>query len=149
MAQADLKGKQALLAEAENAVKECVVRAPVDGTPLLIRVNVGETVGNDPRMPAIQFVANRPLLVRAEVGQEFVGHVREDQSVVIEDHVTGQECAHGRVRSLASWYAPRRTATPEMFQMNSDSPTVECIIQIESKTQQIRIGQRVRVRFPN
>jgi membrane fusion protein (multidrug efflux system) len=144
-----IEGKQAQLDEARNAVKECVVRAPVDGTPLRILVNVGEVLGNNPRQPAIQFAANRPLLVRAEVGQEFVGHVREDQSVVIEDHVIGQECARGRVRSLASWYAPRRTATPEMFPMNNDAPTVECIIQIESNTQVIRIGQRVRVKFPS
>lgn len=151
MAHADLKGKQALLAEAENAVNECVVRAPVDGTPLRILVNVGQVLGSNPRQPAIQFAAQEPLLVRAEVEQEFVGRVRKGQNVVIEDHVTGQVCARGKVASIADWYAPRRTASLQMLSMNSDDRTLECIIQIESTestSRKIRIGQRVRVRFP-
>src|SRR5579875_2460704 len=71
MAQANLKDKQALLAEAENALEECVVRAPVDGVPLRILITIGETLGAHPHQPAIQFAPNRPLLVRAEVEQEF------------------------------------------------------------------------------
>lgn len=149
MAHADVNGKQALLAEAENAVNECVVRAPVDGTPLRILVRVGETLGSNPRQPAVQFKAERPLLVRAEVEQEFVGHVRKDQSVRIEDNVTGLECATGKVVSIARWYAPHRnSASPEMMAMNNEVRTLECIVQIESTSREIRIGQRVRVQFP-
>jgi len=147
-AQANVEAKQAQLKEANHAVEECVVRAPVDGTPLRILVNVGQVLGGNPHQPAIQFAAQRPLLVRAEVEQEFVGRVVEDQNVVIEDHVTGQECARGKVVSLARWYAPRRSVNPEMLSVNNDTRTLECIIRIESTKQVIRIGQRVRVRFP-
>ncbi|HTU89497.1 MAG TPA: biotin/lipoyl-binding protein [Gemmataceae bacterium] len=147
MAQANLKDKQTLLAEAENAVKECMIRAPVDGTPLRILVNVGETLGSNPHQPAIQFAAARPLLVRAEVEQEFVGRVHPDQNVVIEDHVTGKECGRGKVVSIAQWYAPRRTANPDIMTMNNDNRTLECIVHIESPSREIRIGQRVRVKF--
>jgi HlyD family secretion protein len=149
MAQANVEAKQAQLKEANNAVEECVVRAPVDGTPLRILVNVGQVLGSNPRQPAIQFAAHGPLLVRAEVEQEFVGRVRKGQNVVIEDHVTGQECARGKVVSLARWYAHRRTASPEMLSMNNDVRTLECIISIELIKQEIRIGQRVRVIFPD
>lgn len=149
VARANIEGKQAQLDEARNAVEECVVRAPADGTPLRILVNVGQVLGSNPRQPAIQFAAQRPLLVRAEVEQEFVGHVRKDQAVVIEDHVTGQECARGKVVSLARWFAPRRTASPEMLSMNNDVRTLDCIITIGPAKQEIRIGQRVRVIFPN
>lgn len=144
----NVEAKQAQLEEAQNAVKECVVRAPVDGIPLRILVNVGQMLGTNPRQPAIQFAAQSPLLVRAEVEQEFAGHVRPGQEVVIQDHVTGQECGRGKVVSLALWYAPRRNASPDLLAMNNDVRTLECIIKIESKSREIRIGQRVRVQFP-
>jgi multidrug resistance efflux pump len=146
---AGVDAKEAQLKEAENAVKECVVRAPVDGTPLRILVTVGQVLGSNPRQPAIQFAAERPLLVRAEVEQEFVGRVRKDQNVIIEDNVTGQECARGKVVSMARWYAPHRTsASPEMLTMSNEVRTLECIVHIESTTsREIRIGQRVRVQF--
>jgi HlyD family secretion protein len=149
VAKANIEGKEAQRDEARNAVNECVVRAPVDGVPLRILVNVGQALGSNPRQPAIQFAAQGPLLVRAEVEQEYVSRVRKDQNVLIEDHVTGQPCATGKVVSLARWYAHRRTASPEMLQMNNDVRTLECIIKIESTTQEVRIGQRVRVRFPD
>ena len=147
-ARLDIDAKKAQLEEAENAVKECVVRAPTDGTPLRILVSVGQALGTNPRQPAIQFAPKRPLLVRAEVEQEFVGRVRKGQSVLIEDHVTGQHCAKGKVVSLAQWYAARRSSTPEILQVSNDARTLECIIHLDAITQDLRIGQRVRVQFP-
>ncbi len=149
LARQDIKAKEAQLEEAQNAVKECVVRAPCDGTPLRILVGVGQALGANPRQPAVEFAADRPLLVRAEVEQEFVGRIHKDQSVIIQDHVTGQECARGRVVSIARWYAHRRSASPEMLMMGNDVRTLECIIKIESTSQEVRIGQRVRVQFPD
>lgn len=149
VAKANVEGKQALLDEATNAVKQCIVRAPEDGTPLRININKGETLGANPRQAAILFAPNKPLLVRAEVEQEFVGRVRPNQNVIIADSVTSEEYARGKVASLALWYAPRRTANAEIMAMNSDTRTLECIIQIESTSRTLRIGQRVRVQFPD
>jgi multidrug resistance efflux pump len=147
-ARLEIDAKKAQVEEAENAVKECVLRAPTDGTPLRILVNVGQALGATPRQPAIQFAPKRPLLVRAEVEQEFVGRVRKGQPVLIEDHVTGQNCAKGKVVSLAQWYATRRSSTPEVLQVSNDARTLECIIHLDAITQDLRIGQRVRVQFP-
>jgi multidrug resistance efflux pump len=144
----DIDAKEAQLKEAQKGVDECVVRAPSAGIPLRILVKVGETLGPNPHEPAIQFAPNRPLLVRAEVEQEFVGRVRKDQSVIIQDHVTGQECARGKVTTIARWYAHRRSASPEMLQLNNEARTLECIITIDSTSQELRLGQRVRVQFP-
>ncbi len=148
-AKANIEGKQGLLDEANNAVKQCIVRAPVDGTPLRIFINKGEVLGANPRQPAIQFAAAKPPLVRAEVGQEFAGRVHPNQNVIIEDSVTNEECARGKVASLALWYAPRRTANAEIMAMSSDTRTLECLIHIESTSRTLRIGQCVRVQFPD
>jgi multidrug resistance efflux pump len=147
-AHANLQYKQTLLAEAEKAVKECVVRAPEDGTPLRINVSVGQILDTNPRQPAVEFAADRALLVRAEVEQEFATRVRRDQNVVITDHVTGQECGRGKVVSIARWYARRRTLTPEMLAMSNDVRTLECIVELTSSSPEVRIGQRVRIQFP-
>lgn len=144
-AQTQIRGKQAQLEEAQNAVKECVLRAPLDGIPLRINVNVGEVLGSNPRQPAILFAAAGLRLVRAEVEQEFVAQVHPGQQVIIEDFVTEKECARGKVASIANWYAPRRTANSEILSMNNDNRTLECIIHIESSPRELRIGQRVRV----
>jgi multidrug resistance efflux pump len=146
-AQIKIEAKELQLDEAKNAVKECVVRAPLDGTPLRILVTPGQTLGTNPHQPAVQFKADLPLLVRAEVEQEFVEKVHENQNVVIMDHVTGKECGRGKVVSIAQWYAPNRTNNPDALQMNNDVRNLECIVHIESKTREVRIGQRVRVRF--
>ncbi len=149
LAKDNIEAKKVQLEEAQYAVSECVVRARVDGTPLRILINVGEVLGSAPRQPAIEFAAKGPLLVRAEVEQEFATRVRKDQSVVIEDHVTGRRCARGKVVSIAGWYARRRTVAPEMPSLNNDVRTLECIIEIEPESAEVRIGQRVRVQFPD
>jgi multidrug resistance efflux pump len=146
-AKENIKAKQAQLDEARNAVMECIVRAPDDGTPLRININKGETLGANPRQAAILFAAAKPMLVRAEVEQEFVGKVHQNQNVIIKDHVTEVECARGKVARLALWYAPRRTLIAEIVPLNSDSRTLECVIEITSTSQTIRIGQRVSVQF--
>ncbi|MHB1425557.1 MAG: HlyD family secretion protein [Gemmataceae bacterium] len=149
-AQTNIKAKRIQIDEARYAVNECVIRAPVEGTPLRILVTVGDVLGGNPTQPAVQFkAAGGPLLVRAEVEQEFVGRVSPNQKVVIEDHVTGEKCAEGSVASIAQWYAPRRTANSELAAMNNDTRTLECIIKLDSSAPNLRIGQRVRVQFSN
>ncbi|HEY7157199.1 MAG TPA: hypothetical protein VH575_24815, partial [Gemmataceae bacterium] len=147
-AKLDIEYKELRRQEAQKAVDECVLRAPRDGTTLRILVSEGDALGANPRQPAVEFAADGPLLVRAEIEQEFVGRVHKNQLVIIQDHVTGQECARGRVMSIARWYAHRRSASPEMLAMGNDVRTLECIIKIESTSQEVRIGQRVRVQFP-
>ncbi|HWG42181.1 MAG TPA: hypothetical protein VN688_05295 [Gemmataceae bacterium] len=145
----EIEAKEAQVQEAQKGVEECVVRAPYAGMPLRVLVSVGETLGSHPRKPALEFAPNRPLLVRGEIEQEFVGRIHKDQSVIIHDHVTDQDCARGKVIAIARWYTHRRSASPDMLQVNNEARTLECIIKIDSTSQELRIGQRVRVQFPH
>jgi len=147
MARLGVKDKDILLREAQLAVDKTVVRAPVAGTPLRVLISVGEALGANPRQPAIQFCPQRPLLVRAEVEQEFAARIHPDEAALIQDHVTGQEVGHGKVASISRWYTHRRSILQDPLQFN-DVRTLECIIQLDSNTQGLRIGQRVRVQFP-
>lgn len=149
-AKVHVEGKEAQLDEARQAVNECVLRAPVDGTVLQINVTVGETLGANPHRAAVQFAAaHPPLIVRADVEQELIGEVKQDQQVIIEDSVTEKQIASGKVVRIARWYAPRRSINTEVLPMSNDTRTVECVILIDSPSPSIRIGQRVRVHSPD
>ncbi len=148
LAQLNIKDKEILLREARLALDTTTVRAPVAGTPLRVLISVGETLGANPRQPAIQFCPERPLLVRAEVEQEFAGRIQKGEATLIQDHVTGQEVGRGKVASISRWYTHRRSILQDPLQFN-DVRTLECIIQLDPATHDLRIGQRVRVQFPD
>ena len=138
--------REAQLEQAREAVKQHVLRAPYAGTPLRVLVSVGETLGANPRQPAIQFCPDRPLLVRAEVEQEFAGRIQKGQTTRIQDHVTGDDLGRGTVASISRWITHRRSILLDPLQYN-DVRTLECVIKLDSNAQTLRIGQRVRVQF--
>jgi multidrug resistance efflux pump len=146
VARLNVELRQAQSEQAREAVKQHVLRAPYAGTPLRILVSVGETLGSNPRQPAIQFCPDRPLLVRAEVEQEFAGRIQKGQAARIQDHVTGEDLGRGTVASISRWITHRRSILLDPLQYN-DVRTLECVIKLDSNAQTLRIGQRVRVQF--
>jgi multidrug resistance efflux pump len=146
LARLNVKLREDQLEQAREAVNLHVVRAPYAGTPLRVLVSVGETLGSNPRQPAIQLCPDRPLLVRAEVEQEFAGRIHRGQATQIHDHVTGEDLGRGTIASISRWYTHRRSILLDPLQYN-DVRTLECIIKLESNAQTLRIGQRVRVQF--
>jgi HlyD family secretion protein len=95
---------------------------------------------------AIVFCGDRPLIVRAEVEQEFIGQVTVGQQAWVEDEVAPDKTFSGRVVRIARWYSDRRRlpASPAAF---SDVPTVECVIAFDANHPPLTIGQRVQVRI--
>jgi multidrug resistance efflux pump len=132
--------------QARKAVEEHVIRAPYAGTPLRILISVGETLGSNPRQPAIQFCPDRPLLVRVEVEQEFAGRIHKGQTVRIQDHITGEDLGRGTISSISRWFTHRRSILLDPLIYN-DVRTLECVIKLDSSAQALRIGQRVRTQF--
>jgi multidrug resistance efflux pump len=148
VARLNVELREVQLQEARKAVDEHVIRAPYAGTPLRVLVSVGETLGSNPRQPAIQFCPDRPLLVRAEVEQEFANRIHKGQATHIQDHITGEDLGRGTIGSISRWYTHRRSILLDPLQYN-DVRTLECVIKLESSAQTLRIGQRVRVQFPD
>ncbi len=152
-AESDHKAKEAQLKKAQVALDEMVVRAPAEGTILRLSVQVGESLGPTPRMPAIQFLPSGKQIVRAEVEQEFATAVRVGQKAIIYDDARSRRdapLATGKVLSVSSWYSPRRAMVMEPLQYN-DIRTLECLIEVDpapanqNPDNLLRIGQRVRV----
>lgn len=140
----DLDQAQAMYNLAKLAVEECELRAPADGTLLRSLVHVGETLGANPKMPAMQFAADGKKVIRAEILQEWAGHFKKGQVVEIEDDTYARRDWTGTIKSIGLWYGPTRSIILEPFRMN-DVRSLECIIEVNDKDDTLRIGQRVRV----
>jgi multidrug resistance efflux pump len=143
-AQQDVDAKEAQMGKAELALKECDIRAPSDGTVLRVFVQEGETLGRDAKFPAIQFCPNTKRIVRAEVLQEWAGHVAEGQKAIIEDDTHAGVQWTGKVKYVSDWITQKRGMILEPFMVN-DVRTLECVIDVNPGGPPMRIGQRVRV----
>jgi multidrug resistance efflux pump len=146
LAQADVDAKREQLKKAEFGLRECTVRAPVKGRVLRSQLSVGTVLGPSPQHPVLLFCPSVPLIVRAEVEQEFAGRVAVGQKALIQDDATGGGSWRGQVKSLSGWYSHRRSMLLEPLQLN-DVRTLECIVTLDpdQDLSQLRIGQRVRV----
>jgi multidrug resistance efflux pump len=141
--------KETRVRQAELALEEFEVRAPVAGKVLRVLVNKGETLGSQPKQPAIQFLPDsKERIVRTEVQQEYAGQVKVGAEAVIEDDTRAGERWHGKVVSTSDWYTHRRFIIQEPMQQN-DVRTLEAIVSITPRSGQAlpRIGQRMRVRI--
>jgi multidrug efflux pump subunit AcrA (membrane-fusion protein) len=142
-AEADIAAGRALVARAELALKDYVVRAPGEGTVLRVFAKIGETLGSNPHGPALEFLPSGPRIIRAEVQQEFAAKVKPGQEAIIEDDTAAGPQWKGRVQRISDWYTQRRHNIQEPFQYN-DVRTLECIVEVAGSPP-LRIGQRVRV----
>ncbi|HZZ77741.1 MAG TPA: efflux RND transporter periplasmic adaptor subunit [Gemmataceae bacterium] len=145
IAQADTQ-----LKEAEEFLKLFQVVAPDDGTVLRVNIRKGEAFTSSAMRHAIEFLPDAPVIVKAEVLQEWGSYIRLGQDVVIEDDTYKGPKWTGKVQTISKWYAPTRSPSIEPFRMN-DVRTLECLItNIEPEkgnTTQPRIGQRVRAKI--
>ena len=144
-ADADVKAKKVQVEQAKEALTYFQVKAPSDGLVLRVNVKRGEVLGTSPQMPALEFLPDLPIIVRAEVLQEWGRYVKVGQDVEIEDDVYHGPKWDGTVKSLSKWYAPTRSPVIEPFRYN-DVRTMECIIQLKD-AKDARIGQRVRAKI--
>jgi multidrug resistance efflux pump len=145
-AEANVQAKEARRDQAQQALKECSLRAPADGEVLRVLVGPGDVLGPQPRQPAVLFCPNRARLIRAEVSQEFASRVHVGQPASIQDDTNpSSETWHGKVIRVSNWYTQRRSIMQEPLQVN-DVRTLECIIAIEDpNANSLRIGQRMRI----
>jgi multidrug resistance efflux pump len=149
-AQADLDAKKSRLEQAKELVEYHKIKAPSDGTVLRVFVHEGETLGPNPMKHAIDFVPKAPIIVRAEVLQEWGRLIRDPgknagsaQEVEIQDDTFDGPKWQGKVLKVMSYYAPTRTPVIEPFRYN-DVRTLECLISVDSGDTPKRIGQQVR-----
>jgi multidrug resistance efflux pump len=148
-ADADWRAKKAQSEEAREMLNHFKITAPSDGTVLRANYHEGETLVINPLKHAIEFLPKKPIIVRAEVLQEWGRFIVDPQKnngvgqeVEIEDDTFNGKTWQGKVESVSRWYAPTRTPVIEPFRYN-DVRTMEIVIKV-SGADDVRNGQRVR-----
>lgn len=145
LAAARLRAAEADRDLAAKAVREAVVVAPADGTILRLQITPGGMIFPGPAAPVV-FAPAGPLVVRAEVDQEFLARVRPGFPAAIQDeNRTDGKTWTGRVKSVAGWVATRRSVVLDPGEVN-DVRTVECVVEFDPPATDLWIGQQMRVR---
>jgi multidrug resistance efflux pump len=141
-ARAEQARQEALLAEAQYALEQCVLKAPEAGRVLRLRCGAGEVVSPQPAV--IVFAPARPLVVRVEVEQEMIHLVEVGQPAVARDEMNPERSWKGRVVRVSHWYSDRPTIPRRMARF-TDIPTVECVVALDPGQPPLRTGQRMTV----
>lgn len=142
----NVEAKKTVVKKAEEALELYKIVARSDGVVLRVLTQEGATLGAFAREAALQVRPAGPLLVRAEILQEWGQLVKEKQLVTLEDDTYQGREWKGEVQSISQWYAPTRSPIIEPFKMN-DVRTLECLIRITGSEEGLRIGQRMRVKI--
>jgi multidrug resistance efflux pump len=138
---------QVALKQAEKAVRDCVLTAPTGGVVLRVQASVGETIVPGGLQSPVIFRPDGPLVVRAELEQEFLGRVKPGLKVTIRDDARADSPTWtGTVLRVGNWVARKRSVLLEPGEIN-DVRTVECVVTLDGNTEGLLVGQRMRVRI--
>lgn len=143
--EASLAVARSELAAIEQAVERTRVRAPSDGTVLLVNTRVGETVAPSPEDVLLQFGDLSLLRVRAEIEERDVGKIRNGQAVVVRSDAFPGLDFNGRVDVMANALGAPRLAAKGPRRPN-DQDVLQVVIDLEGRPSLIP-GMRVDVFF--
>ena len=133
--------------QAEKAVRDCVLLAPTTGVVLRVQTSRGESVLPNGMQPPIIFRPDSPLVVRADLEQEFLGRVKPGMKATLRDDSRADSATWtGTVLRVGNWVARKRTVLLDPGEVN-DVRTVECVIALDGSPDGLLVGQRMRVRI--
>lgn len=132
------------LAEAKYELAQRSLRAPFDATVVRVTAQPGASVSTAETL--FTLLPDKPRIVRAELNESFVGAVHPGmraEVVANDDAENGKWSAH--VLRIGQVYGPATLENDP--QTRANARTVECVLAFDQPEQQLRIGQRVIVRF--
>ncbi len=143
--EASLAVARAELATIETAAERTRIRAPSNGTVLLVNSRVGETVSPSPEDVLLVFGDVSQLRVRAEIEERDVGKIRTGQAVVVRSDAYPGQDFNGRVDVMANALGQPRLALKGPRRPN-DQDVLQVLVDLEGNPPLIP-GMRVDVFF--
>lgn len=132
------------LAEARYELKQRSLVAPFDANVVQVSAQPGATVSPSSG-PLFTLLPHQPRIVRAELNESFVGVITPGMHAEISANNDGSANRWGaRVLRIGDVYGPATLENDP--QVRANSRTVECVLAFD-QPQELRIGQRVLVRF--
>jgi len=148
-AEQNVKHKETLKAQAEQARDLLACKAPADGKIIRSFVTEGANFGMQSREPAFWFLKKSPLIVRAEVTQEFAKGVRVGKLATITDDSDESLVWTGVVTKVGEQFLPKRHGGASILDLMpvSDDRVLECHVSIDTEAGKAgpKFGQKVRV----
>ena len=126
---------------AQDKLSKMELRAPSRGRVLRVTVHPGESVSTGEHL--VWFVADGPLIVRAELDERLFGRVQPRLKAEVSPEYDEGKIFPARVLRVARTVGPVHEL-PEVRPAAKDDRVVECLLQLESGD--LLIGQRVLVR---
>ena len=142
VAKADMEIARQRLKRARLALGRCDVHAPVAGKIIKRDVRVGDYLTGSGRQELFEILPEQPLIVRAEVNEDFVDKINPGQEAeILRDDNT--VLFRSRVIRVGDVFTNSRLHDQAVQQGYTHS--VECIL--TGPKEGARVGQLVRVRF--
>ena len=143
-ARASVEVARARLAQAQHELGLRSLRAPVAGTIVHRYAQPGETISAQSTQPLFELLPQRPLIVRAELNESFIGHVQPGvRAEVVLDAAGNGRTWPAHVLRLGLVYGPTRLG-PQHDQP-ADAHDVDCVLALDAAG--LHVGQRVLVKF--
>ena len=131
------------LAAARFERDQSSIRAPLGGRIVARNVQVGDRLAAQSGKELFRLLPDRPLIVRAELGETFVDRVHPGlRAEVIADSNPGTSLSAHVLRIGQVFGAAGRSDDP---QQSPDARVVECVLALDNGS--LRIGQQVLVRI--
>jgi len=149
LAAASWRRAEVMKKQAEHARDQMVCKAPAHGNIIRSFVSEGQSFGPQSREPAFWFLKKGPLIIRAEVTQEFARRVTKGQPATIVDEADPNQKWTGKVAKVPDQFLPKRLGNTGLLDLMpvSDERVLECQVSIEVGPGEAppRYGQKVRV----
>jgi multidrug resistance efflux pump len=136
------------LQTAKLTLEQYTCKARADGKILRTFVEEGQMFIPQKGDPAFWFLKKGPLIVRAEISQEFANRVKNGAVAKIEDEADRSLTWKGKVIKVGDQFLPKRnTGAAVDLLMVSDERVLECLISIDVANSEAppKYGQKVRV----
>lgn len=143
---ADIAVANAALIAARDAVQQCSLLAPIDGTILRRLKQSGEVVNGFSPEPVVMMADVRQTRIRVEVDERDVPRVRLQQRVAVSQEGSEQAGAEG----VVTWLAPamgRKSIRGTQPAEKADRDIREVVVTLDRAKPEWPIGMRVIARF--
>lgn len=132
------------LAAARFEREQMDIRAPIAGSVIARDVQVGDRIAAASGKELFSLLPDRPLIVRAELGEVFVDAVRPGMRAVVTPDASPGTTLKARVLRIGQVFGvARRSDDPRQA---PDARVVDCVLALDGGS--LRIGQQVLVRIP-
>lgn len=131
---------------AQYELDAMTIRAPSDGTIVRRLVRAGDGIFSSTAKPLFWFAPDGPIIVRADIGEQFANEVQVGQAAEIALETEEKVTFAGKLIRLGKAFGPRRIVVYDPRDQ-ADIRVLEAVVSFDISGNLLRLGQRVIVKI--